>query len=497
MLMLSRWRHIGKILLVALLVMSCSSCARWRDAKEVMAEAERLLAKGEIMQDTAVLTEVINTLDNPVGRVIAKDELAEAYYLMGRNMDDYCHDFAAAADYYIEADRLQTTDLVLRGRINSCMGFICKQDSCFVEALEFYERANKAFYKIGDERRIANGLVSIAEQYVNLKDYAKADSVLKIAEDYDIDSAYYADILDVKVMALYNQQIYDSALVLLLGIKDYPRNIEAKTYSYLMIARCYNQLLKIDKAKKYAEYVITNSCNSSFRSNAYYILIQSAEIEGNINQLAEYSKCREDEDRNLQHVSESYACASAKLREYINNPIHIHVKEILIVLFFIIVLAVWAIWYSRKRINIKIASQKKLMEQEITQWKDGILQKMNEEKVISEIEKRKMILNVVMDYADEFAIDKPIWDNDTNLFRLADSCFGFIIYRLKHNYHLRNCELKICLMVLLDFPNKEIARIVSYKEDSYPTIKRRLATKLGTSSSEMRNFLLDLIVKIL
>lgn len=98
MLMLLRLRHIGKILLVALLVMSCTSCARWREAQEVVAEAERLLAKGEIMQDTAVLTEVINTLDNPVGRVIAKDELAEAYYLMGRNMDDYCHNFAAAAD---------------------------------------------------------------------------------------------------------------------------------------------------------------------------------------------------------------------------------------------------------------------------------------------------------------------------------------------------------------------------------------------------------------
>ena len=497
MLMLSRWRHIGKMLLVALLVMSCTSCAPWREAKEVVAEAERLLAKGEIMQDTAVLTEVINTLDNPVGRVIAKDELAEAYYLMGRNMDDYCHDFAAAADYYIEADRLQTTDLVLRGRINSCMGFICKQDSSFAEALEFYERACEVHKKSSNVWYYAHNLLNVAEQYVNLGEYNNADSVLLLASNYDVDSAYYADIMDVKAIALYNQQIYDSALVLLLGIKDYPRNIEAKTYSYLMIARCYNQLLKIDKAKYYAEYVITHSYNSSFRSNAYYILIQSAEIEGNINQLAEYSRCREDEDRNLQHVSESYAQASVKLREYINNPIHIHVKEILIVLFFIIVLAVWAIWYSRKRINIKIASQKKLMEQEITKWKDGILQKMNEEKAIGEIEKRKMILNVVMDYADEFAIDKPIWDNDTKLFRLADSCFGFIIYRLKRTYHLRNSELKICLMVLLDFPNKEIARIVSYKEDSYPTIKRRLATKLGTSSTEMRNFLLDLIVKIL
>lgn len=496
MLMLSRWRHIGMMLLVALLVMSCTSCARWREAKAVIAEADSLLVHKIVTRDTAALNFVINTLDGPLGYVFAKQDLAKAYYFMGRKFY-YLNDFSTAADYYILCDRLNPKDPLYKGRINSCMGYLCKQDSCFEEALVFYERANNAFEKTGDKRRVANGLISIAELYVNLKDYSKADSVLNIAAGYDIDSAYYARVVDVYALALYHQQLYDSALVLLLGIKDYPRNIDAKTYSYLMIARCYNQLLKIDKAKYYAEYVITHSYNSSFRSNAYYILIQSAEIEGNINQLAEYSKCREDEDRILRHVSESYAQASVKLREYINNPIHIHVKEILIVLFFIIVLAVWAIWYSRKKINIKIASQKKLMEQEITKWKDGILQKMNEEKAISEIEKRKMILNVVMDYADEFAIDKPIWDNDTKLFRLADSCFGFIIYRLKHTYHLRNSELKICLMVLLDFPNKEIARIVSYKEDSYPTIKRRLATKLGTSSTEMRNFLLDLIVKIL
>ena len=113
--MSSRCKHIFHFEIVVMMMMSVTSCARWCEAKMVIAEAERLLAKGEIMQDTAVLTEVINTLDNPVGRVIAKDELAEAYYLMGRNMDDYCHDFATAADYYIEADRLQTTDLVLRG----------------------------------------------------------------------------------------------------------------------------------------------------------------------------------------------------------------------------------------------------------------------------------------------------------------------------------------------------------------------------------------------
>ena len=495
--MLSRLRHIGKMLLITLLVMSCTSCTRWREAKGVVAEADWLLEEEKrITRDTAALNFAIETLNGPLGYLFAKQELAKAYYFMGRNFY-YLNDFAKAADYYILCDRLNPTDPLYKGRINSCMGYLCKQDSCFEEALEFYDRANIAFERTGDKRRVANGLVSIAEQYVNLKDYAKADSVLKIAAGYDVDSAHYARMVDVYALSLYNQQLYDSALVHLLSIKDYPRNLDARCYSYQLIMHCYEFQNQLIECPYYAQYIINNSKNPSFRSNAYFFLMYDAKNRNAVEELARHSTCREDEDRNLQHVSESYAQASAKLRDYLNNPYSIHTKEILIVLFCIIVLAVWAIWYSRKRINIKIASQKKLMEQEFAQWKDGILQKMNEEKAISEIEKRKMILNVVMDYADEFAIDKPIWDNDTKLFRLADSCFGFIIYRLKHTYHLRNSELKICLMVLLDFPNKEIARIVSYKEDSYPTIKRRLATKLGTSSTEMRNFLLDLIVKIL
>ena len=488
-------KYIYKILLVALWAISSTSCARWREAKWVVSEAESLLVEGVVIKDTAALAKTIRTLGS-LGRVFAHDDLAKAYYYLGRNFHNM-NDYSTAADYYIVCDRISPTDPIYKGRVNSCMGFLCKQDSCFKESLIFYERANEAFKKSGNERRYANGLVSIAEQYVCLHEYAKADSVLQIASSYDIDSAYYADIVDIKALALFNQQLYDSALVCFLRIKDTPRPIEARCYSYMKIMHCYEFLHQLDNTIIYAEYIVSNSKNPAYRSNAYFFLMYDAKNRNAVEELARHSTCREDEDRNLQHVSESYAQASAKLRDYLNNPYSIHAKEILILLFCVIVIAIWAIWYSRKITNRKIASEKKLMEQEIAKWKESILQKMNEEKVISEIEKRKMILNVVMDYADEFAIDKPIWDNDTNLFRLADSCFGFIIYRLKHTYHLRNSELKICLMVLLDFPNKEIARIVSYKEDSYPTIKRRLATKLGTSASEMRNFLLDLIVKIL
>ena len=200
--MFSKFKHIFCFLFVAVLMMSVASCTSWREAKAVVKEADSLLVKGVIIKDTAALSGGICTLENLMGRVFAKEELTKMYYLMGGNLDDYYHNFSDAADFYIKADRMKTKDWVLRGRINSCMGFICKQDSSFAEALEFYERANNAFEKTGDKRRVANGLVSIAEQYVNLKDYSKADSVLNIAAGYDIDSAYYARVVDVYALAL-------------------------------------------------------------------------------------------------------------------------------------------------------------------------------------------------------------------------------------------------------------------------------------------------------
>ena len=62
--MLSRWRHIGKMLFVALLVMSCTSCARWREAKAVIAEADRLLVYGNIIEDRT--TSFVKSLKNLV-----------------------------------------------------------------------------------------------------------------------------------------------------------------------------------------------------------------------------------------------------------------------------------------------------------------------------------------------------------------------------------------------------------------------------------------------
>ena len=492
--MLSRLRHIGKMLLVALLVMSCTSCARWREAKAVVSEADSLLVEGVVIRDTAALGEVINALENPLGRMFAREELTKAYYLMGRNLDDYHHNFSDAADFYIKADRMKTKDWVLRGRINSCMGFLCKQDSCFTEALEFYLRSSCAFKESGSEWYYAHNLLNIAEQYVSMEEYQKADSVLHIASGYEIDSAYYASIVDIKALALYNQQKYDSALVYLMDIEHYPRNMGARCYSYHLIVQCLYYMDHVDLATPYAAYIIEHSHQAGFKSNAYYVLIKYAELFNQIEQLAYYSYLREDEDRLVQQYTKSYAEATAILKDYIFNPYPF--LYLWIGVGCIILMGGVGVWIYRRK-SKQVVAEKQQMEAELRTWKENILQKLDRDKEDIMNEKRMIIRNIIMEDADEFAIGKSVWNKDKDVFRLADSCFGFVIHRLKHKYNLRNSELKICLMVLLDFPTKDCVKMFSYTEKSYPTIKRRLAERLGTSSGEMRDFLIDFIAKII
>lgn len=454
-----------------MMLMSITSCARWREAKAVAAEADRLLGEGVIMRDTAALADVIKALDNPIGRVIAREELVEAYYLMGRNLDDYCRDCATATDYYIEADRLKTKDMVLRGRINSCMGYLCKQDSCFEETLEFYERANEAFEKSGDEKRIANGLLSIAERYIYLNEFAKVDSVLQEAAMYCIDSVDYASLMDLYGFSLFRQQQYDSALTYLLSVKDYPRNVEAKCFNYMKIMHCYECLNQLIETASYAQYVISHSANPAYRSNAYFYLMANAKLQNDINNLSVYSHAREDEDRKLQHISEAYAQSAVKLKIYLHNP---HPYRNLYILIFgggIALLLLVALVYALHK-----------------RWRNTLECQDKERQNRRELFERKLF-----DHSVHFMCS-DIWEDTNHLREKANNYCDNIFYRLEDTFHLREHEIMICLMVLMNFSRDKMAAYLHVLPNTISKSKSKIAKQLGTTSGDLREFLVDFML---
>ena len=301
-------------------MMSVTSCARWREAKAVVAEADRLLGEEKrITRDTAALNFAIETLNGPLGYLFAKQELAKAYYFMGRNFY-YLNDLATAADYYILCDRLNPKYPLYKGRINSCMGYLCKQDSCFEEACKFYERSSRAFKEAGNDWYYAHNLLNIAEQYVNLREYNKADSILQIANNYDIDSTYHAMLIETRGLYFFALQQYDSALTYFLRIENFPRPIEARCYSYMKIMQIYIRQNNYDVANKYACFIIEHSTVPNYKTNAYYTLLRIKDRSKDPEYLADLSYLRKDEDIKIRYESEAYAQATIKLKAYLDNP---------------------------------------------------------------------------------------------------------------------------------------------------------------------------------
>lgn len=460
-----------------------ASCQSWREAKTVVKEADSLLVEHKVVtRDTAALASAINTLDGPLGHVFAREYLAKAYYFMGRNFY-YLNDFSTAADYYILCDRTNPSDPMYKGRINSCMGYLCKQDSCFKEALVFYERSSKVFHESGNDWYYAHNLLNVAEQYVNLREYDKADSVLAIAERYEIDSAYYANVMDVKAMALYNQQKYDAALSCLLEIKGYPRNIEARCYSYKIIMRCYYDIDKIDLAVPYAEYIIQKSINLNYLSSAYCILLSSVRCNSDINTLTKYSNDREDIDRLLQQLAKGYAQAADKLINYQKNAYPYRVLNFLIAC--IIVVCIISLWFWNK-------NQMKQVERETDELHAQIF--LMESKQETTIQNNlQVVREKVFNNSIAFPLDSDIWKDDTKLFTKVNDLYHSLFMYLRKDFNLKDHELKLILLVLLDAPNNSIAELLSYSYKSVGAMKRYVANKLGTQARNLKEFLIKYI----
>lgn len=449
-----------------LLMGNLVSCQSLRDAKMVIERADSLLVYKIVTRDTAALLSAINTLDGPLGHVFARQDLAKAYYFMGRNFY-YLNDFSTAADYYILCDRMNPSDPIYKGRINSCMGYLCKQDSCFAEALEFYQRSSCAFKESGNEWYYAHNLVNVAEQYVNLREYAKADSVLDIANDYDIDSAYYARIVDVRALALFNQQLYDSALVCLLSIKDCERPIDAKCFSYMKIMRSYNKLLNFSKSIDYAKYIIFHAKNPNHRLNAYYHLIDYATIHNDMALLSTCSHARDDENRIVRQYAESYAQASDKLKIYLENQ-HPHRRLYIIIVCsaLVVVVLFWIIYVLIKRHRCVLVKRDKENQ-----------------------DRRDLFARRIYDHSVYFTS----WQDYKKLRELANSHFNNMCYQLEDTYHLSEQEIKICLMVLLEYTNKQMAEILLVQPNTISKAKNKIAKQLNTSSAELRTSLLDIL----
>ena len=322
--MKSKTAHILSTLLILLtlgtITSTLPSCGKWKTAKAVIAQAENLDQHQHILySDTVALRQAINALDNPIGRWLHPNILGKAYYYLGRNHSN-ASDIQAAAYCYVEADRMQIDNPLYRGRINSCMAHIAKQNESDSLALIFFERANEAFKASGKDWYYAHTLLDVSEYNAYLHRFHKADSVLQIAQSYALDSFYLARFHETKGLCHYEQLQYDSALYHLHRSLDFWQYEEDKFYTYKKLMQVYLDMDNFAQALPYAQIIVEQSSDPNDLVNAYYCLMQDAKVQNDIERLSQYAHARQDANTLLHDEIGKYKGALTILQEYVANP---------------------------------------------------------------------------------------------------------------------------------------------------------------------------------
>ena len=460
-----------------------SSCG-WHEAKGVIAVADSLdWAEHVIYDDTAALGRTIRSLDNPFGRVLMSNTLGKAYYYMGRNLEDTYQQVVEAAECYIEADRLQIDDPIYRGRVNSCMGYICSLNNNDSLSLVFYERASEDFQESGSDWYYAQMLLTITQHCINLHQYLIADSLLQMAQTYPLDRAYQARHYETRGLYFYEQQQYDSALVYFERGLNYWQSEEEKCFSYLKQVQIYLKLNVLEQALPYAQLIIEHSDNPNYLVNAYYCLMQDAKRKNNVELLSKYSHIRTDMQKLLRNSMLKDAEALPRIEEYLLNPYPMRWVWIVltIILAVCIILATGAAVYRQRnriareqidKLSTHVEDQEALLSQELYYRQFG-----------------EKLSNIV----DRYHTPHKRWKEYKTLKRDLSPWLHTWMCKLD-TLPLSEREKIFCTISLVysHMTDIEIAEFLCYDKHGIRVFKQRISKKLGTTSADFLDFLRNL-----
>ena len=465
--------------LIGILFASCGYYARWQEAQTTINIADNLDQNEHVLyDDTVALRHAIHTLQNPFGRLFAHNELGRAHYYLGRNFS-LADCITQAAEHYIAADQLHIDNPIYRGRINSCLAHISKQNESDSLALIFFERANEAFKLCDNDWYYAHTLLDVSEFHTYLQHFDKADSVLHIAQSYDINCYYRARFYETKGLYFYEQQAYDSALVYFKRGLDLWEYEEDRLYTYKKLMQVYFDMDDFVQALPYAQIIVEQSSDPNDLVNAYYCLMQDAKERGDIELLSQYAHARQDANNLLMESVGKYKGALTKLEKHLANPYPYRWVWIMLscsVALCLLLLISIALYRRHTTRRLKAT--------------DNQLQVANTQIIDLSFSA------LLSDMRAKYPRPRKQWNDYNELKKDLDTQLHDWFSQLDQ-LHLSNRENVFCAYMLL-YPHaslEELANWMHYSPTGISTFKRRIAQKLGISTRELYDFLHDTLVK--
>lgn len=443
-------RIIYCICLFVTIVISACTPLTLKEAKNV-----------ELNSDSLYIAGAVETLKP--WRVVRANDYAKANYYYGRQLRA-AGSYPEAMKCFLQIIHSLTRDYELKGRAYTNIAIICRLEGNHVLAYDMFQQSADCFNALGDTIAYYYALNSMAFELAEQSEKEKVlDILCKIRKECFNDDVIVRT-LETQAEAFFMVQQYDSAILYADMLQKYGNN---EPTGQLIKAQSYYFLNNNDSAVYYAKKVVRNSQSWFDLNNAYYIL---ANNDGE----AEFSAIQQ------LHANRSDIQKQIELRQASLS----HAVEILILDLNKRPTYTWVVWLLLLCIIIGIPLYLFLRKHRLTKSLQSLRLEEQRQYMLKTCALMQQSTNILSDLC---------WNNYDKMCEIVNQNFLMLANKLKAKHLLNDKEIRLCVLVLIgNFSSKQMADILCYGEKSIRSIKRNTAVKLGTNSSNLRDFLLQM-----
>ena len=381
------------------------------------------------------------------------NDSARSYYEQGRALREQGEQ-VQAMQAFLKAARSGTTDEALLGRIYSNIANMCRQANEHDKAFRVYTVSAEHFAASGDTLAYAYALNNMAWEQAVMGHKDSALLLIDAAIQCYPDSPLTDKVIESRTAACLFAEEYDSVLFYTTPpCNDYLLMLRAQAYSYLH---------QHDSATYYAQLLLPRTTNLFYLDDIYYILTHDdSAADKEAIRLLSSERMDVQKDIELRHgkLAQAIQIMEQEWSRTYNPWLMI---AYLCALLISIGLSIWAIIIHRRHCQLHHA----LSEQEQQRY--------------DELTRNIRLVLDAPDLRKELA-----WDNFAAFCHQTDKRFSGLATRLQ-SQGLNEQDTRLCVLVLLGLPHKQIANILNCSPKSIGKLKDLTARKLHTTGGQLQ-----------
>lgn len=450
------------------------------DAHQTLHTADSLKAAGGQFDDSLSLSSAATTLHKV--RLLYPTDYLRASYHYGRLLRSHNNEIDAM-QWFIRGSHSPSREHQTKARVFSNMRSMAHLAGEFRLSSDMYERCSELFLKAKDTLMYYHALNSMAFELAELKEKEQSFALLSSIEQNCPSDELQQKVWETRAALYFNTAQFDSAIYYV--DRQQLSGVMSATCGAIKAASLWN-LQQYDSAYSYAARVMQlPDASAQDKYNMLFIVsndtantcdAQRGTLAGNRVVLDKY-------EIDPQH--NRLAVAVELLQQDIAQSHHRALYILLYVLALAAIIGALIAIYASIKIRDKRFHELKNDTEQIEHRHS-----LHRNRRLQEVETTCSAIRQSPDWQQVIG-----WKNYDKMCEIVNKNFYLLANKLKNTGKLNESEIRLCVLVLIGgFSSKQMAGYLNYAESGIRNYKQRIAQKLGTSSKNLRLFLLDLAI---